>query len=193
MTDNPNNYDPNNPYGQPASGAGDTGADAVQPNDASAAPSYGSTESSSAPSYGAGDSSAAPSYGSTDSSAAPSYGSGDSAVGTTGSAPAGQAYGQTPGHGGVATQEDPGKTLGIVSLVASLASLVGFAFIGPIVGIITGVMARKNSRAAGLPDNTLGKWGFILGIIFLILSVIGVILMIVAFSMAASQGYSTTY
>ncbi|MEV0982997.1 hypothetical protein AB0I45_01370 [Brevibacterium sp. NPDC049920] len=52
-------------------------------------------------------------------------------------------------------------------------------------------MARTKSREAGLADNTLGKWGFILGIIFLILGVIGIILAIILVVVAGSASYST--
>ncbi|GAA4386318.1 hypothetical protein [Brevibacterium pityocampae] len=54
-------------------------------------------------------------------------------------------------------------------------------------------MARTKSREAGLPDNTLGKWGFILGIIFLILGVLGVILAIVIAVVAAGSASVNTY
>lgn len=70
-------------------------------------------------------------------------------------------------------EEDPGKVLGIISLVATLSTFIGFNFIGPIVGIITGHMARKNSRGAGFADNEMGKWGFILGIVFISLAALG--------------------
>lgn len=70
-------------------------------------------------------------------------------------------------------EEDPGKVLGIISLVATLSTFLGFNFLGPIVGIITGHMARKNSRAAGYADNEMGRWGFILGIIFISLAALG--------------------
>ena len=70
-------------------------------------------------------------------------------------------------------EEDPGKVLGIISLVATLSTFLGFNFIGPIVGIITGHIARKNSRSAGFADNEMGKWGFNLGIVFISLAVLG--------------------
>ncbi|WP_350270679.1 DUF4190 domain-containing protein [Brevibacterium sp. CBA3109] len=70
-------------------------------------------------------------------------------------------------------EEDPGKVLGIISLVATLSTFLGFNFLGPIVGIITGHMARKNSRGAGFADNEMGKWGFILGIVFISLAALG--------------------
>ena len=70
-------------------------------------------------------------------------------------------------------EEDPGKVLGIVSLVASLSTFLGFNFLGPVVGIVTGHMARSRSKATGRADNEMGKWGFILGIVFLALLVLG--------------------
>ena len=76
-------------------------------------------------------------------------------------------------HYGQRTEEDPGKVLGIVSLVATLSTFLGFNFIGPVVGIITGHMARKRSQEAGYGDNEMAKWGFILGLVFLGLLVIG--------------------
>lgn len=74
---------------------------------------------------------------------------------------------------GQRTEEDPGKVLGIVSLVATLSTFLGFNFIGPVVGIITGHMARKRSQEAGFGDNEMAKWGFILGLVFLGLLVLG--------------------
>jgi uncharacterized membrane protein len=90
-----------------------------------------------------------------------------------------QPYGQHM-YGGVdptvygqRAEEDPGKTLGIISLVATLSTFLGFNFIGPIVGIITGYLARKKSREAGRSDNEMGKWGFVLGIVFAALASLG--------------------
>ncbi|MGC2942844.1 DUF4190 domain-containing protein [Brevibacterium sp. FAM 24638] len=74
------------------------------------------------------------------------------------------------------TEEDPGKVLGIVSLVATLSTFVGFNFIGPVVGIITGHMARKRSQESGFGDNEMGRWGFILGLVFLGFLVLGWVL-----------------
>jgi hypothetical protein len=59
-----------------------------------------------------------------------------------------------------------GKTLGIVGLV--------LAFVFSIAGLIVSIIASNQSKAAGVP-NTPAKVGIILSIIFLILSVIGVI------------------
>lgn len=101
-------------------------------------------------------------------------------------------YSQPAGAPG-AGQQDPGQTLGIISLIASLSTFIGFAVIGPIVGIILGKMARTKSREAGLPDNTLGKWGFILGIIFLILGLLGIILAIILGVIAAGSASYSSY
>ncbi|WP_210604827.1 DUF4190 domain-containing protein [Brevibacterium oceani] len=74
------------------------------------------------------------------------------------------------------TEEDPGKVLGIISLVATLSTFLGFNFIGPVVGIITGHIARRRSREDGRADNEMGKWGLILGYVFLGLLVLGWVL-----------------
>lgn len=85
-------------------------------------------------------------------------------------------------------EEDPGKVLGIISLVATLSTFLGFNFIGPIVGIITGHMARKRSREAGYGENEMGRWGFILGIIFVSLAVLGALLGITFAGVAGLAG-----
>lgn len=91
---------------------------------------------------------------------------------STGQYGAPQSYSNQNNYG-QRTEEDPGKVLGIVSLVATLSTFLGFNFIGPVVGIITGHMARKRSQEAGFGDNEMDKWGFILGLVFLGLLVIG--------------------
>ena len=79
---------------------------------------------------------------------------------STGQYGAPQSY-SNQNHYSQRTEEDPGKVLGIVSLVAT------------VVGIITGHMARKRSQEAGYGNNEMAKWGFILGLVFLGLLVIG--------------------
>ena len=91
---------------------------------------------------------------------------------STGQYEAPQSY-QNQNRYGQRAEEDPGKVLGIVSLVATLSTFLGFNFIGPVVGIITGHMARKRSQEAGYGDNEMGKWGFVLGLGFLGLLVLG--------------------
>ena len=69
-------------------------------------------------------------------------------------------------------EANPHNALGIAAFIASMSSLLGFAFIGPIAGIIMGGMARKRSREDGLSDNKFGRWGVTWGIIFLIVNVV---------------------
>jgi hypothetical protein len=83
--------------------------------------------------------------------------------------PAGQGYGQ---NGSV-----PGKTLGIVSLVAGIVGFFFLAFVAPIVGIITGVIGGRQSKAAGV-TNTPAKAGLIISIIALVLQIILTIVLV---------------
>lgn len=64
----------------------------------------------------------------------------------------------------------PGKTLGIVGLV--------LAIVAPVVGLIISIVARKQSREAGV-DNGLAKAGVIVGAILTVLGLIGTIIYIV--------------
>jgi hypothetical protein len=62
-----------------------------------------------------------------------------------------------------------GKTLGIVGLV--------LAFVFSPAGLIVSIIARNQSKAAGV-QNTPAKVGLVLSVIFVILSVLGWILVI---------------
>ncbi len=74
-----------------------------------------------------------------------------------------------------------GKTLGIVGLV--------LAFLAPLIGLIVSIIARNQSKAAGV-ENTPAKIGLILSIVFMVLYVI---ILIVSFSLSASMMNSYTY
>jgi len=67
-----------------------------------------------------------------------------------------------------ASAENPGQTLGIVSLVLDF---IGFSLIGMILGIIS----RKKSKAVGAPT-TLGTIGMILGIVFTVIGILAFLL-----------------
>lgn len=86
-------------------------------------------------------------------------------------------------------EEDPGKVLGIISLVATLSTFIGFSFMGPVIGIVTGYLARKKSRSAGRADNELGKWGFYLGIVFVSLAILGGLLSLLFAGFAGLAGF----
>ena len=93
--------------------------------------------------------------------------------------PAGGGYPAPP-------REDPGQTMGILALI--------FAFVAAPVGLILGIVARKKSREAGFDDNQLGKWGFILGLIFTILWVLYIIGMVILLIVAGTASASmSTY
>jgi hypothetical protein len=77
-----------------------------------------------------------------------------------------------------------GKTLGIVGLI--------LAFFIPLAGLIVSIIARNQSRAAGV-ENTPAKIGLILSIVFLILGVIIAIIYFVAIAAAVSSGVMTSY
>jgi hypothetical protein len=77
-----------------------------------------------------------------------------------------------------------GKTLGIVGLV--------LAFVFPLAGIIVSVIAKNQSKAAGV-ENTPAKIGLILSIIFLVLGIIVLIIYFAAIAALVGTGavYST--
>lgn len=63
------------------------------------------------------------------------------------------------------TQTEAGKTLGIIALVA--------VFFVSLLGLILGLVAQSQSRAAGVEKNTPARVAVILGIVFLVLQVVG--------------------
>lgn len=91
--------------------------------------------------------------------------------------PAAPSYAAAPSAGPVRPgAEDPGKTLGIVALVA--------VFFISILGLILGYVARGQSKKAGF-KNTPAKIAIILGWIFLALTILAIILAVVFAAMAA--------
>lgn len=89
-------------------------------------------------------------------------------------------YGAAP-QGGALPADYPGKTLGLVGLILAIV-------VAP-VGLILSIVAQKQSKEAGFP-NQLAKIGVILGIVFTVLGIIGVIINIAAFMALSSQGVS---
>jgi ABC-type Fe3+ transport system permease subunit len=94
-------------------------------------------------------------------------------------------YQPQPGY--AAQPAEPGKTLGIVGLILSIASYVVIPFLGAIAGIIVSAIARSQSKKAGIEKNTPALVGLILGIVSLALSIIvTIIIVIVAVSVGAA-------
>ncbi|MFC0680240.1 hypothetical protein ACFFGH_20590 [Lysobacter korlensis] len=78
---------------------------------------------------------------------------------------------QTPAYAGQPTEvENPGKTLGIVALVAS--------FFIALLGLILGIVALNQSKKAGF-KNGPAKAAIILSIIFMVIGIILAIVFIV--------------
>ena len=71
-----------------------------------------------------------------------------------------------PAPGQQMTQQDPGRTLGIVGLI--------LAIIGSFVGLILSIIAFNQSKKAGF-NNGLAKAGIIVGIITTVLSIVWII------------------
>lgn len=78
----------------------------------------------------------------------------------------------------------PGKTLGIVALIVT--------FFFSVVGLILGIVARNQSKAAGV-ENTPAKVAIILGIIFTVLYVLIFVLFGATFIALFNSGAVTTY
>jgi hypothetical protein len=77
-----------------------------------------------------------------------------------------QQFGGPPMGYALAVAQSPGKTLGIVSFVLSLAWMGG---LGSIAAIVTGHMSRSKDRKAGAPQSGLALAGLILGYLGVVL------------------------
>ena len=98
--------------------------------------------------------------------------------------------------------KDPGKTLGLVSLILGIAALVlgsvcscafaclggSFAFALSAAAVVTGILGMNKSKAAGF-KNTLALIGMILGIAALLVNVICTIIGMVGGAAMAESGY----
>jgi len=78
----------------------------------------------------------------------------------------------------------PGKTLGIVALIVT--------FFASVIGLILGIVARNQSKAAGV-ENTPAKVAIILGIIFTVIYILVFALFGTVILAAIANGGVTTY
>ena len=88
-----------------------------------------------------------------------------------------------------AVEHKPTNTYAIISLVSSVAGFFGFAFIGPILGIVFGQMAKKQITETKEEGLGLARAGVILGIIQLALVglvIIGLFAFIIIAAVVAS-------
>jgi len=91
------------------------------------------------------------------------------------------AGGPQPVGGGALPADYPGKTLGLVGLI--------LAIVAPLIGLILSIVAQKQSKEAGYP-NQLAKIGVIIGAILTALYIIGIIIYIAVIgSIMANSGY----
>jgi len=102
----------------------------------------------------------------------------------------GPAYGQ-PGTGAPATKTN---VLAIVSLIASIAGIVIFWFIGSVVGVICGHISLNQIKRTREEGRGLAVAGLIVGYIGIALSIIAVIAIVAWTSWyVANYGTITTY
>jgi len=107
--------------------------------------------------------------------------------------PAAPAYGAPqPGYTPYPTQPKT-NTLAIVSLIASLAGVIVVAFIGQIVGIITGHMALSQIKQRGENGRGLALAGVIIGYISLALYIVLAIIFIGVFVALVNSGVYYEY
>ncbi len=85
-----------------------------------------------------------------------------------------------------AKAEEPGKVLGIISLVSGILSIVCCGGITSIVAIILGVISKNKQKE----NNGLATAGIILGVIGIVLCVISIIVGII---IGVAAGSSTAY
>ncbi len=93
---------------------------------------------------------------------------------------------QQPGYGYDSTPQQhqrPTETMAVLALV--------FAFVFPLLGIVFGVVARKNIRQNGNNGQGLATAGFWIGIVFTSLGVLGVIAYVVLIAALVGSGAST--
>lgn len=103
--------------------------------------------------------------------------------------------------------KDPGKVLGIVSLILGIVSIVGncctcipviswiVAFALPIfaiVGLILGIVGMKKSKKAGF-KNTFAIIGLIISIVGIIIAIVSIVLSVFGLSMFAIAGASGAF
>lgn len=103
-----------------------------------------------------------------------------------------QAYAQAyPQQGYAGTVAPANNTLALVSMISGIAAFVVVPFIGSIVAIITGHMAKKQIAQTGEGGSGMATAGLILGYVGIAFVVLAVIIWIVAFGALAAAGEVT--
>ena len=100
---------------------------------------------------------------------------------------AAQPYPQQP-YGGVASR--PTNSLAIVSLISGICGWTVLPFLGSIVAVITGHMAKRQIAITGEEGSGMAMAGLVLGYISVGLLVIGIVLFILVVGLAATTSTS---
>lgn len=100
-----------------------------------------------------------------------------------------------PGMPGPLYLEPPTSGMAIASLVVGIASFAVFPFIGHIVAVVLGYIARNEIRTSGgrVGGNGMATTGIILGFIGIGLSLVGIVLIIVLIGIAVANVHNITF
>ncbi|WP_372593390.1 DUF4190 domain-containing protein [Actinotalea sp.] len=101
-------------------------------------------------------------------------------------APSQPAYGQQGYAQPYAAPGTPTNTMAIVSLISGIAGATVIFFVGSIVAIITGHMARKQIAASGEQGSGMAVAGLVLGYVVVGLTVLGGLFFVLIFGLAAA-------
>lgn len=107
------------------------------------------------------------------------YGQGQPSGASGYAAPGYDASGYGSGYAGSPSR--PSNTMALVSLISGIVGLTLLPFIGSVVAVITGFMARKQIAQTGEEGSGLATAGLIMGWIGVVLGILIVILVVVAF------------
>lgn len=108
--------------------------------------------------------------------------------------PPATAYGDQYGYGGYPpVPSRPNNTMAMVALISGICGLTVVPFIGSIVAVITGMMAKKEIARTGEEGSGLATWGVVLGWIGIGLGIALVLFFLLVFgTMFAAIGSSAS-
>ena len=85
-------------------------------------------------------------------------------------------------------QTPPQNGMGTAALVMGILQFFCLGFIGSILAIVFGKIGMNKAEQGLATNGGVAKWGFWLGIVGLILFVIGIVIWVIAFGFAVSNG-----
>jgi len=87
----------------------------------------------------------------------------------------------------------PNNSMAVVALVAGICGFTVVPFIGSIVAVITGHMARKQIRQTGEGGDGMAVAGLVMGWIVIALTILGTLAFFLFFAAVATSSSVTTY